>query len=342
MAKEKPGIHILFEFVDGPWGGGNQLLKALRGYFRETGVYAENPQDADIVLFNSHHCLEAVLRAKRNNPGKIFIHRVDGPIYLIRGRDRMIDCLLYQLNSLLADGTVFQSGWSREKNISLGMKNTPHEAIILNAPDPSVFNAEGKQSLGNGKVKLIATSWSANVRRGFDIYRFLDENLDFGKYEMTFVGNSDMEFRNIRRLKPVPSRELAGILKQHDIYITASTNDPCSNALIEALHCGLPAVARRDGGHPEITGRGGELFDNEKDVLLAIDKVVGDYKSYQSRIKLPSLDEIGQQYYDFAKTVFEAGRSGAYAPRRVGWLSLVKIKACIFRWKAMNAIGLGR
>lgn len=33
-------IHILCEFVEGPWGGGNQFLKALRRYLRKKGVYS--------------------------------------------------------------------------------------------------------------------------------------------------------------------------------------------------------------------------------------------------------------------------------------------------------------
>jgi len=87
------------------------------------------------------------------------------------------------------------------------------------------------------KVKLIASSWSNNWRKGFDIYRFLDENLDFSKYEMTFVGNSPVKFKNIKQIPPVESRDLAELLRTHHIYITASQNDPCSNSLIEALSC---------------------------------------------------------------------------------------------------------
>ena len=50
-------IHILFKFIEGPYGGGNQFLKALRDYFNEIGIYSEKPEEADIILFNSHHCL---------------------------------------------------------------------------------------------------------------------------------------------------------------------------------------------------------------------------------------------------------------------------------------------
>ncbi|MBA7489471.1 hypothetical protein ES702_00005 [subsurface metagenome] len=37
-------IHILYKFIEGPWGGGNQFLKALRDYFRKVGVYSDTPE----------------------------------------------------------------------------------------------------------------------------------------------------------------------------------------------------------------------------------------------------------------------------------------------------------
>ena len=116
--------------------------------------------------------------------------------------------------------------------------------------------------------------------KGFNVYKFLDDTLDFGRYEMTFVGRSPIKFNRIQHVPPQPSEELAEVLRQHDIFVTASRNDPCSNALIEALHCGLPAVVRNDGGHPEIVGEAGELFEDERDVLDAIGKVAQNYEYY--------------------------------------------------------------
>ena len=64
--------------------------------------------------------------------------------------------------------------------------------------------------------------------------------------------------RRIRTLGPLPPLALARVLRQHDVYLTASVNDPASNALLEALACGLPALYLRSGGHAEITR--GPLF----------------------------------------------------------------------------------
>lgn len=340
----KPTIHILYKFPEGPWGGGNQVLKALRNHFRKKGFYSESAEDADVILFNSYpfgseYMFDLVFKLKKRHPNKILIHRVDGPISHLRGKGKILDEIIFEFNNLFSDGTIFQSNWSRQKNNALGMLKSPYETIIMNAPDPGIFNFKDTQSFNNKEIKLIATSWSGNIRKGFDIYKFLDEHLDYDKFKMTFVGNSPIEFKNIRWIKPVPSEKLATILKGHDIFITASRNDPCSNSLIEAIHCGLPAVAINDGGHPEIIGDAGEFFENESDVIAAIEKVAKEYKHYQAQINPPAFDEIGHNYYEFANGIYDNYLDGSYHPKHVTFLNAMKfihIKMKVLRWMTFS------
>lgn len=74
-------INIVFEFKDGPWGGGNQFLKALKDQFTKKNKYIKDPAGADIILFNSHHNLFKVILLKLKFPDKKFVHRIDGPIF---------------------------------------------------------------------------------------------------------------------------------------------------------------------------------------------------------------------------------------------------------------------
>lgn len=115
-------IHILKELFDSPFGGGNQFLKALKKSFIKKGIYEENPEKADVYLFNSHHNIKKLLRLKLKHKKKLIIHRIDGPLYVVRGQYLEVDYEIYELNNLIADGTVFQSEWSKRKNDLLNFK----------------------------------------------------------------------------------------------------------------------------------------------------------------------------------------------------------------------------
>ena len=339
----QPKIHILYKFREGPWGGGNQFLKSLRKYFINRGCYAESPKEADFILFNSHHEVESVLKLKREHPAKIFVHRVDGPVFYTRGKDTETDNIIFDFNQSIADGTIFQSKWSRNKSYERGLKKNKFETVIINAPDPAIFYLPKNKLLErNEKTKLIATSWAPNIRKGFDVYKFLDENLDFNRYEMTFVGRSPIKFERIRYIPPQPSERLAEILREHDTFITASVNDPCSNALIEALHCGLPSVARNDGGHPEIIGEAGELFEDKRDVLDAIEKVAQNCEYYRGIIKIPTMEDVGKRYYEFADRICMDCLSGEYMPKQVNRRNMMAIKANVLKWKVVSKIEMGK
>jgi len=338
-------INILYNFRENPWGGGNQFLKALKKEFIKKGIYEKNLERAEIILFNSYpfnaeYFFNEIFQIKIKCPQKVIIYRLDGPIFLYRSNDKKIDKIIILFNALLTDGIVFQSNWCKQKNKKLFGISSKYETVIHNAPDSEIFNKDSKKEFNlNNKIKLIATSWSSNWKKGFDIYKYLDENLDFSRYEMTFIGNSPVEFKNIKDIKPVSSEKLAELLKEHDIYITASQNDPCSNSLIEALFCNLPAVALNEGGHPELIQKGGELFRGKEDVIQKIKKVVQDYHYYQSQIPEFSIKKIAQDYYEFAKRIYNDIQDGNYRPKKINFsarINFYKMKFMILTWKRLN------
>jgi glycosyltransferase involved in cell wall biosynthesis len=210
------------------------------------------------------------------------------------------------INNIFANATIFQSEWSRKINYKLGLKKKKNEIVISNAPDSKIFNSEGKIKFSlKRKTKIIATSWSNNWNKGFKDYMWLDNNLDFNKYEMIFVGNlpDNFEFKNIKHVKPLNSFDLAEKLKNSDIFITSSKKDPCSNSLIEAIHCGLPAIALNDGGHPEIIKKGGILYNKIEDVPNLINKIKKNYYFYKKAISINSIDKIGHRYFSFIERI---------------------------------------
>ncbi|MFC1548343.1 glycosyltransferase family 4 protein [Candidatus Omnitrophota bacterium] len=340
-------INILYKFKDGAWGGANQFLGALKKELIKNGLYSESPDKADIIIFNgypfqSEYFFYQAYKLKKHTPRKVLILRLDGPISFYRKRDRDVDKIIAKFNKLLVDGIIFQSRWSREKNKEHFNVKSANEIVIYNSPDTSVF-FKGENALnGKKKTRILAASWSSNWQKGFDIYKFLDKNLDFEKYEMTFVGNSPIGFTNINHLAPVEQIELARLIREHDIFITASRSDPCSNVVIEALSCGKPVVARNEGGHPEIARKGGEFFYGHNDVLSAIEKVRSRYNHYQAIVPEFSIAETTQEYVDFARKIIERVELGKYVPKRVEpfsilWFGILQLSVMIWKiskgWK---------
>ncbi|MBL8101256.1 MAG: glycosyltransferase family 4 protein [Anaerolineales bacterium] len=226
----------------------------------------------------------------------LYVHRVDGPVDVYRGWDGGVDRQIYEVNQKNADKTIFQSNYSLEKHLELGMEFR-NPGVIMNAADPEIFNPIGKVSFSRDrKTRLIAASWSSNVNKGASVYHWLDENLDWNRFEFTFVGQSPIQFKNIRMIPPLDSYKLAELMRKQDIYITASKNDPCSNSLIEALSCGLPAIYLQSGGHPEIVKQAGAGFEAAEQIPELLNQLVDGYESFQSRISLPSIEEVSERY----------------------------------------------
>ena len=78
---------------------------------------------------------------------------------------------------------------------------------------------------------------------------------------------------------------------------------PCSNALIEAMACGLPALYLNDGGHPELVGYGGLPFESESEILPQLDKLADNYHMYQSLIAVSNMDEVADKYLTLIREV---------------------------------------
>jgi glycosyltransferase involved in cell wall biosynthesis len=295
-----PVVALWHAFRPPPWGGGNQFMLALQKALTRRGVRVlENTVgDADVSILQSIGFDVPRFRRRHGRAPYRVIHRIDGPFQLVRGleSDSKTDVELFALNEACATATVLQSAWSFRNTVALGHRPV-NPVIIHNAADGDIFHRRGRVPFSrHRRVRLISTSWSDNVKKGHGMYRWLEDHLDWDRFEYTFVGRTQEEFRRIKVVPALPSEELADVLRQHDVYITASRPDACSNALIEALTCGLPALYVNDGGHPELVGYGGLPFSTSEELLVALERLVADYETFQSLVAPPTIDEIADRY----------------------------------------------
>jgi hypothetical protein len=299
----KPKISIGYDFREGPYGGANQFLKGLRHFLISKSIYTESLWKADVVIVNCSpdSLLKLSWRLILLNllSKKYIVVRIDGPISIIRNGDLWADKLFIQFCNHMADFVIYQSNWSKQKLINLEetLRCKPSK-VILNSPDPKLFFPSEKFLLNDSKLRCVISSWSSNRKKGFDIYRALDEHLDHDDMDVFFIGNTPIAFRNIKSLGTMSSKELGAFLRTCHVYITASADDPCSNSLIEAIETGLVPLALNSGGHPEIIQNKGFIFDTFIDLQERLTFLRTNYNDFVASKEIINTKSAYEEYLE--------------------------------------------
>jgi len=133
---------------------------------------------------------------------------------------------------------------------------------------------------------VIATVGHVRRVKGVDVYVRAAARVcqDFPRALFLVIGDSSepeyfRELQELVRSQGVgenvrflgPSEAVFSILKLCDVFCLPSRSEGFSNALIEAMACGLPSVATRVGGNAEALedGRSGFLVENEDVAAMA-------------------------------------------------------------------------
>jgi glycosyltransferase involved in cell wall biosynthesis len=302
MRARSADLALFHEFAPAPAGGGHQALRAFVAECRRRGLHVENNTISPVTracLFNSFNFDERRLELLSSRvEGLRMVHRVGAVTSLYRGWDDGTDARVGELNRRYAHATIAISQATVDMYRQIGVELVAPR-VIHNPCDSAIFHPQGRIPFSRDRrIRLISTSWSDNPRKGGPTYRWLDDHLDWDRYEFTFVGNTQESFEHIRRLPPVPSGELAALLRRHDVFVTATEHDAYSNALVEALSCGLPALYLDSGGSGEAVKEAGLAFRDREEIPLLLEQLLEDYEQLQAAISLPSLEQTVDRYLD--------------------------------------------
>jgi glycosyltransferase involved in cell wall biosynthesis len=298
--KRRADLAVFHDFAPPPYGGGNQFLLALTDELARRGLEIEVNRisgNTPACLVNSFNFDFRRLR-RFERPGCRVVHRVDGPIGVYRGFDDGTDARIAAINADLADATIVQSQFSLAAHRGIGIE-LRDPVVIPNAVDPELFNPPAaREPLPGRKVRIIATSWSDNPNKGGGILEWLDRNLDRDRFELTLLGRFSGSYEYACVLPPAPSAAVADELRHHDLYIAPSRNDPCSNALLEALACGLPAAYLDSGGHSELVHDAGLSFREQDELPSVLGRLADEIDARRAAIRLTALTEVADRYLE--------------------------------------------
>ncbi len=340
-------ISIGTNIKEGPWGGGNLFAINLKQHLESSGHTVVNnlkDQDIDLIL---------ITEPRKTSESSAFTHS-DVLKYLSFVKDdtlvvhRINECderkgtnyvNKYLINAnKVSDSTVFVSTWIKNLYFEQGL-NHENRNVILSGANSEIFNRKNFEMWnGNNKIKIITHHWGANWNKGFDTYQKLDYMLNQKKwkeiFEFTYLGNlpKNFKFINATHLSPLSGLPLASEIKQHDIYITGSINEPSGNHHIEAAQCGLPLMYVNSGGIPEYCEGFGSQFnlENIEETLLFM---IENYQSQFDNMKNYSRNSISMslEYEDLFLGLFR-NKKEILASRDIKLLSnrLAKLKFNLF------------
>lgn len=143
-------------------------------------------------------------------------------------------------------------------------------------------------------VVLLAANNFREKRKGADLAHNILRNLtylfsidDLKKITLLTVGNADAPKAiiglNILQLGILPAGDMPQVYAASDVLLFTSLEDNLPNILLEAQACGLPCIAGRTGGIPEILEPSGSgiLFDlnNPEDAAQKLFTLITDQRA---------------------------------------------------------------
>jgi glycosyltransferase involved in cell wall biosynthesis len=187
------------------------------------------------------------------------------------------------------------------KNLAEAMKNhglnNPDYVVLPNVVDVKLFKIHSSKM--NRPIRMVHISCfedrSKNISGIIKALRLLSkERQDF---ECVFVGDgidyhaiknssSDLESTGLVRFTGLLQDEkLVEVLSSSDFLVLFSNYENMPVVILEAFACGLPVVATRVGGIPEMVNEGkGLLVDtaNEFQLVDALKKMLNSFKEYNA------------------------------------------------------------
>lgn len=201
---------------------------------------------------------------------------------------------------------IYISNWLKEYYQNKYQITVPF-SVINNACDTSIFKPRERKK--NDRIKIITHHWSSDYYKGFEIYNKLDKLLHkHPNIKFTFIGNyrKDYKPRNINLKKPLSGEKLAHEIQKHDIYLTASLNEPGGIHQLEGMACGLPVLyIQNSGGIEETCKNCGIKFNNIKDLFNKINDIIENYSKLQQNIdyQFISYERCFMQYLELINQI---------------------------------------
>ena len=283
-------IRICFTYkpVDAPWGGANNFIRALSGVVQQTPDFVmvdTIDEPADILFMNqlgkgpagdgAKYTLADVKAWRKRNPtGKVVVRAVN-----LRAHShprekwgRKLRSFLSDLGTLrllkLADFVIFQSGYQRGFFVQHGYRGSA-DRVIHNG-SATLFDSR-PEPVGDdiGDLILLSSAMAGRKTKRHDLVARLSA---LPGVQVRHAGNwpEKLPPQNVVQLGVLDHAALKEQMAQADYFLHPAQYDPCPNALIEALHFGLPAIYHPGPGSSAEIVRENGIALHEEDLAATL------------------------------------------------------------------------
>ena len=315
LADGAPVVAINMYPAAGAWGGSSVFVHQFLAALRRCGIRPvfdlAGPVDVIVIidpredLLNKAFGMAEIIRFKEQFPKVRIIHRIN-ECDQRKASDFMDECLR-QANSI-ADHTVFISVWLQDYFIARWFDPCRSHQVIYNGADPAVFHPIKANRFDGGLLRLVTHHFSGHPMKGFAVYQQVDTMIADGLLphtELWIIGGRppEMQWRAARLIAPVAGRELAALLRQCHVYITASLWEPCGMHHVEGAQCGLPLLYHEDGGGIVEAGQRYGIGFREASLQAGIQEMRTRYQEMRQRVFRAMPDGLSMAM-DYVRAVY--------------------------------------
>lgn len=313
-------------------GGPATFMSNLKKYLDESLIEYQSSIDKATAVFFPVQFDEAILQSLKNKGGKV-IQRLDGIYYPSKHGNKHVGLNKDIKNIYLkyTDYVVFQSQYSKMQCFEmLGEKEAENYSVIYNGVHKDIFYSDDDHETSS-EYNFITTGNFRNIDMLEPVILALSmlkkkvplkfhvvgpiTNPQIEKY----LDNDFIVYHGVKN-----SKEIAGLLRESDIFIYSHLNPPCPNSALEAISCGLPVVGFDSGAMSELCWFSKDLLAYVSDDIFQkyedfnpealaekIELCISNYKYYREKslqhAHLYSFEECGKKYVEVFDRVIKIG-----------------------------------
>lgn len=200
------------------------------------------------------------------------------PLIVSSGEEVVTMHMDYSLNELkdfigYVNGIISVSTKNKSEIIAAGLAAEDRCKVIFNAIDPTLFYKKNKIELRkrfgyNEKDFIVAYVGQFTERKGAKRLSDALTSLNDNSIKALFMGTGSEtpDYEGILFQGTVPHDLLPDYLNCADVFVLPTSNEGCSNAIIEALACGLPIISSDMPFNYDILNKGNAILINPFDI----------------------------------------------------------------------------